>query len=102
MPDKRIHTIEGETPTAIVAPAISGIILAANPAREGVDIVNLSDPREAVSVGFGVDAVLGSGKTLTTYGSTYHMGTPNLFKGDIYAISASGNAALSISEETLP
>ena len=101
MPDPRIHPIDSETPTAIVAPAASGVILAANPAREGVDIVNLSDPREAISLALGVDAVLGSGKTLTTYGSSYHMGTPNLFKGDIYGISASGAAALSISEETL-
>ncbi len=101
MPDPRLFPIGSEAPTAIVAPLASGIILAANADREGVDIVNLSDPREAISLGLGVAAVLGSGKTLTTYGSTYHMGTSNLFKGDIYAISASGVAALSISEETL-
>jgi len=102
MPDPRIFPIDGDIPTANVAPVISGIILAANEVREGVDIINLSDPIEMVSLGLGVDAVLGSGKTLTTYGSSYHMGLYNLFKGDIYAISASGDAALSISEEIKP
>ena len=102
MPDPKIWPIESEIPTATVAPAISGVVLAANAAREGVDIVNLSDPHEPISLGLGVDAVLGAGKTLTTYGSTYHMGTANLFKGDIYGISASGTAALSVSEENLP
>ena len=99
MPDPRIHPIDSETSTAIVAPAVSGIILAANPHRVGADIVNYSDPSEAISLGFGVDAVLGAGKTLTAHGSSYHMGTENLYLGDIYAISTSGTAALSISEE---
>ncbi len=99
MPDPRIHPIDSETPTAVVAPAASAIVLADNPHRVGVDIVNFSDPSEPVSLGFGVDAVLGTGKTLTAYGGSYHMGTDNLYLGDIYAISASGNANLSISEE---
>jgi len=100
MPDPRIHLIVREIPTATVAPAASGIVLAANAHREGADIVNLSDPHEPISLGLGVDAVLGAGKTLTTYGSTYHMGTSNLFLGNIYGISASGTAALSVSEES--
>ena len=100
MPDPRIWPIETDINTATVAPAISGIILAANVQREGADIVNLSNPSEAISLALGVPAVLGAGKTLTTYGSTYHMGTNNLFKGDIYGISASGVAALSVSEES--
>ena len=100
MPDPRIHTVESEIPTATVAPAVSGIILAANGNRQGADIVNMSDPSEPISLGLGVDAVLGAGKTLTAYGSSYHMGTNNLFKGDIYGISASGTAVLSVSEES--
>ncbi len=99
MPDPRIHPVDSETPTAIVAPAASGVVLAANPHRVGVDIVNVSDPSEAISLALGVDAVLGAGKTLTTYGSSYHMGTDNLFLGDINGISLSGTAALSVSEE---
>ena len=101
MPDKRIFPINSEIPTATVAPALSGVVLAANERREGADIVNLSNPSEPVSLALGVAAVLGSGKTLTTYGSSYHMGTSNLFKGNIYGISASGTAALSVSEEGL-
>ena len=99
MPDPRIHPIDSETPTAIVAPAVSAVGLAANPHRVGADVVNYSDPSEAISLGFGVAAVLGAGKTLTAIGSTYHMGTENLYLGAIYAISASGTAVLSLSEE---
>ena len=99
MPDPRIHPIDSETPTAIATPAASGIVLAANAHRVGVDMVNISNPSEAISLGLGVDAVLGAGKTLTAIGSSYHMGTENLFLGDIYGISASGTADLSISEE---
>ena len=100
MPDPRIWPMESEIPSAAVAPAVSGIVLAANTQREGADIVNISDPSEPVSLALGVDAVLGFGKTLTAYGSSYHMGTNNLFKGDIYGISASGTAVLSVSEES--
>ena len=99
MPDPRIHPIDSETPTAIVAPAASDIILAANAHRVGADIINYSNPSEAISLGLGVDAVLGAGKTLTARGGSYHIGTENLFLGAIYAISTSGVAALSISEE---
>jgi len=101
MPDPRIHPIENEIATATVAPAASGVILAANQHRSGADIVNLSDPIEPISLSLGGVAVLGAGKTLTTYGSTYHMGTDNLFYGDINGISASGTAALSVSEENI-
>ncbi|GAF67833.1 unnamed protein product, partial [marine sediment metagenome] len=59
-----------------------------------------SNPSEAISLALGQAAVLGSGKTLTVYGSVYHMGTDNLFDGDIYGISESGAAVLSVSEES--
>ena len=100
MPDPRIHPIINEIPTAAVAGAISNVILAANVERLGADIVNVSDPSEMVSLALGQAAVLGAGKTLTAIGSVYHMGTDNLFTGDIYGISASGTAALSVSEES--
>ena len=100
MPDPRKYPIENEIITAVVAGAISNIILPANTARLGADIVNTSDPSEAVSLGLGQIAILGAGKTLTAIGSVYHMGTDNLFTGDIYGISASGLATLSVSEET--
>ena len=100
MPDPRIHPIASEIPTAAVAGAISNVILAANVERLGADIVNVSNPSEMISLGLGQVAVLGAGKTLTVYGSVYHMGTDNLYSGDIYGISLSGTAALSVSEES--
>ena len=100
MPDPRIHPIATEIVSAAVAGAVSNIILAANVERLGADIVNVSDPSEAISLGLGQVAVLGSGKTLTVTGSVYHMGTDNLYSGDIYGISASGIGALSVSEES--
>ena len=99
MPDPRKYPINREIPTSAVAGVVSNIILAANTARLGADIVNVSNPSEAISLALGQPAVLGAGKTLTVYGSVYHMGTDNLYMGDIYGISASGLAALSVSEE---
>jgi len=100
MPDPRKHPITNEIPTAAVAGAVSNIILAANPARLGADIVNVSNPSEMISLALGQAAVLGAGKTLTVYGSVYHVGTDNLYSGDIYGISESGTADLSVSEES--
>ncbi len=100
MPDPRIHPITNEIVSAAVAGAVSNIILAANPERLGADIVNVSDPSEAISLALGQVAVLGTGKTLTAMGSVYHMGTDNLYTGNIYGISASGIGALSVSEES--
>ena len=92
--------IDTETPTVIAIGAASAVFLAANPNRIGLDLTNLSSPSEAISLAFGVAAIVGTGKVLTTYGSTYHMGTSNLFLGDIYAICPSGGMNLAISEET--
>lgn len=101
MPDPRIFPIEAAIPTAIVAPAVSGPVLAANDHRADVEIINVSDPSEAISLSRGGTAVLGSGITLTATGSSYRIGTTNLFYGIINAISASGTAALSIDEGTI-
>jgi len=98
MPDPRIFPIDSATPTATVAPAVSGVILAANEHRVDAEIVNVSNPVEPISLSRGGVAVLGAGITLTTYGSSYRIGTANLFYGNINGISASGNAALSVDE----
>ena len=100
MPDPRKYPITADMPVAVIARAVSNIILAANEHRLGADIVNVSDPGEAISLALGIPAVLGAGKTLTVYGSVYHMGTDNLYTGDIYGISASNNGELSVSEES--
>ena len=102
MPDPRIFPIDSSIPTATVAPAVSGVILAANDRRVDAEIINVSDPSETISFSRGGVAVLGAGITLTAHGSSYRIGTNNLFYGVINAISASGTAALSIDEGIQP
>jgi len=102
MPDPTIFPIPSANPTAAIAPAASGPVLVANERRVDADIINVSDPSEAISLSRGNVAVLGAGITLTAYGSSYHIGTNNLFTGVINAISLSGDAALSIDEGVLP
>ncbi len=97
MPDPRKYPIDAENPSQVVVGA-SALVLAANPARLGGDFINVSDPVAAITLGFGNAAIDLTGKVLTTYGSTYHMGTDNLFLGDIYAVCPDGGL-LSISEE---
>ena len=102
MPDPRIFPVETAIPTATVAPAASGVILAANPRRADAEIINVSqEPVEPISLSRGGVAILGAGITLTTYGSSYRIGTANLFLGNINGISASGNAALSVDEGSI-
>ena len=102
MADPLIWPWDTENANAVTVGAVSTLVLAATPNRVGLDLVNLSDPSEAISLGFGNAAVLGQGKVLTVYGSDYHMGTNNVFKGAIYAICASGGMQLAVSEETKP
>ncbi len=102
MPDPRIFPWDSENAGVAVVPAASAVVIAANGHRTGLDLVNRSNPSEAISLGFGADAVNGEGKVLTVYGSTYHMGTYNLFLGDIYAICPSGDMNMAYSEELKP
>ncbi len=102
MPNPTIWPIPSATPTVAIAPAVSGLVLAANVRRVDAEIINVSDPSEAISLSRGGVAVLGAGITLTARGSSYRIGTNNLFYGVINAISASGDAALSIDEGTKP
>ena len=89
-----------ENKSAVTVAAASTLVLAANPNRKGLDLINLSAPSEAISLGLGDAAIAGEGKVLTGYGASYHMGTDNLFTGAIYAICASGGMQLAVSEET--
>ncbi len=100
MVDPLIWPWETENASTVTVGAASTVVLAANTNREGLDLVNLSDPSEAISLGFGNAAVAGEGKVLTVYGSTYHMGTANKYQGAINAICASGGMQLAVSEET--
>ena len=98
MPDPTVWPIKDSASSTIVAPAASGEVLAANPDRGDTEIINVSNPSEAISLSRGGVAVLGSGLTLTARGSKYRIGTTNMWYGAINAISASGTAALSIEE----
>lgn len=100
MADPLIWPWEEENAAAVTVGNISTAVLVATPNRAGLDLVNLSDPSEAISLGFGQAAVAGAGKVLTVYGSTYHMGTGNMYRGAIFAICASGGMQLAVSEET--
>ena len=103
MPDPTIWPIPSATPTGpILAPAVSGPVLAANSNRLDAEIINTSDPSEAISLSRGGVAILGAGLTLTARGSSYSIRTGNLFYGVINAISATGDATLSIDEGTKP
>ena len=102
MVDPLIWPWDTENADAVTVGAVSTLVLAENLNRVGLDLVNLSDPSEAISLRFGDVAVAGEGKVLTAYGSDYHMGVNNLFKGAIYAICPSGGMQLAVSEETKP
>ena len=86
MPDPRIWPIPSATPSATIAPAASGPVLVANQRRVDAEIINVSDPSEAISLSRGDVAVLGAGITLTARGSSYRIGTENMFYGVINAI----------------
>ncbi len=99
MPDPRIFPVETVNDTVEAVEDVSTLVLAANSNRVGADFINVTDPSEMISLARGHAAVLGSGDSLTAYGSSYRIGTDNLWKGAVYAISTSGNGLLSISEE---
>ena len=100
MPNPRIFPIPLVTDAGINVNAASTLVLAANTNRGDTDFTNLSDPSEAIFLARGNAAVMNAGIPLTARGSTYHIGTDNMFNGAIYAICASGDAILAISEGT--
>jgi len=90
MPDPRIYPVVVENTGAVSVTNVSTLVLAANGRRTGLDLTNLTDPSEAISLAFGQAAVNGEGKIMTAFGSTFHMGTNNLWTGEIYAICNMG------------
>ena len=99
MPDPRIFPIEHVNDTFATVGAVSTQVLTANLNRVDCDFTNDGD--EDCYLARGNAAVIGSGIKLVPNG-TYHMGTNNLFYGVIYAICASGQLNLCISEGYLP
>ena len=98
MSDPRKYLIDEEEAPGQVAVGASAVVVAANPHRTGLYIINISNPFYAISIAFGQAAVDMSGKVLTAYGSVYCMDPENLYLGDIYAVCPDGGL-LSISEE---
>ena len=85
MPDPRIWPIVKSVDWSQLVPFVSGIIVAPNTKRADLDITNVcdywiylsrSDPAEVLA-----------GIPLSPWGGTYHIGTNNLFLGEIYGIS---------------
>ena len=99
MPDPRIWPIERVIDTQATVGPGSAIVLAENPNRADADITN--DGANVVYLGRGHAAVIGMGQRLNPNGGSYHIGTNNLFTGDIYGI-ASDETNLSVSEGSRP
>ncbi len=103
MPDPRIYPINSANDTFFAVTNVSQICLAANQNRADTDFTNDSD--YVIYLARGNAAVIGSGIRLNSNGGVYHIGTNNLFLGNIYAISTAGEqveANLAISEGNRP
>lgn len=87
-------------PDSALAPAASGVVIAANPERGYLIIINDSD--EAIALGFGGDAaVLGKGVILQPFGFYEMLNGKNLDQDAVEAISASGGKSLALQEANL-
>jgi len=84
------------TNTAVTVGNTTTAILAAEPSRMHVVIVNDSD--EAVYLAFGADAVLNSGVRLNASGGSYEMNPDNLYAGAINGICTSGQKVVTVVE----
>ena len=96
MPDPRIHPIKAVDDDFTTVGIVSTEVRPETLNRAELDLVNDSD--RIIYLGFGNDAVIGSGKRLNTQGSSYHMGPENLWHGTINAICVDGGANLCVSE----
>lgn len=83
------------TPTFATVDVTSAEVVAANPLRKGLDLVNTSE--NTISLGIGTPAVLNSGITLQP-GSTYYMSEYDYFISNIEGISDSAGSNLAIQE----
>ena len=72
MPDPRIWPIPSVTDTFATVGAVSTLILAANPNRVDVELVN--DSSQTIYLARGNEAVLGSGIRLNANGGSYGIG----------------------------
>lgn len=99
MPDPRIWPIVSSVETQATVGPGSVLVLAANPNRTDADICN--DSEFVVYLARGNAAVIGRGQRLNPRGGSYHIGTNNLFLGNVYGI-AEDEANLSVAEGNQP
>ncbi len=99
MPDPRIWPIVSSIDTQATVGPGSALVLAANVARADADITNDGD--SIVYLARGHAAVMGMGQRLNPNGGTYHIGTNNLFMGNIYGIAVD-ETDLAVSEGSQP
>ncbi len=85
MPDPRIWPVPSATDTFVLVAGVTTLVLAADPNRLDVELVN--DGAEVIYLARGNDAVVGSGIRLNPKGGSYHIGTENLFLGVVNGIS---------------
>ena len=85
MPDPRIFPIASSVTTFATVTNVSAVAMAANPYRGDADLTN--DSTCMIYLARGNAAVVGSGIPLNPNGGTYHIGTNNLFLGEVYAIA---------------
>ena len=85
MPDPRIFPVPNVNDTHASVGIISILILVERDGRVDCDITN--DSSVWIYLARGNEAVVGDGIPLSPYGGSYHIGTSNLFQGDIYAIA---------------
>lgn len=83
------------TPTFAIIDITSGLAVASNSLRKGLDLVNISS--NTISLGIGTTAVLNSGITLQP-GSTYYMSEYDFFTSAVNAIASGAGSNLTIQE----
>lgn len=96
MPVPLTWQIKTATDTKVAVAAASTLVIAANPKR--IDLVLVNDSDEAIYLARGNAAVMNAGIRLNATGGSYEIKYDNMFLGAIYAICASGQKNLTISE----
>ena len=84
------------TDTKVTVGTASTLVVAANPKRTDLVLVNDSD--EAIYITRGNDAVMNEGIRLNATGGSYEINADNIYLGAIYAICTSGSKNLTVSE----
>ena len=99
MPDPRIYPVEAVRDGFATIGAVSTLVVAADPNRVDLELVN--DSTGVIYLARGNPAVWGSGIRLNANGGSYGFATEDLFLGAVYAIGE-GQQNLTISEGYKP